>query len=167
MVNPILQSHRNDPGIFMQCWLLSQAVLSVVHSSMSNFCINEEEFNNVLQRSKEAKKCSDMLEIMNLPTQLFKCCLKPFEQVKFFFCGKNGDASVILFRKWIQSKTTKMLCKWLMEIISRKTSLISSSSIQHTLNSFWNPHSHNRRVYFCILYLPDNVRCLAHIHWYL
>lgn len=42
--------------------------------------------------------------MLNLPTHLSKCCLKPFEQVKFFLCGENGELSVALFREYIQTK---------------------------------------------------------------
>lgn len=48
IVKPTLHSHRNDPGVFIQFWLLSHAVLSTTHSSMSNFMKNK---NTIFERN--------------------------------------------------------------------------------------------------------------------
>lgn len=94
MVKPVLHSHRNEPSVFMQFWLLSHDVLSTAHSSMSGICVWNVEFIFV-------KPIYFLLLIVLrrryglLPTHLSKCCLYPFEQVKFRFCGENGTESVL------------------------------------------------------------------------
>lgn len=52
IVKPFLHSHRNDPSVLMQFWLLSQAVLSTVHSSISNLC-DEKCFENSFYHIKK------------------------------------------------------------------------------------------------------------------